>query len=210
MSAASIIPAANVDQASGSSTTNAYANLSSDEFIKIMLSELTNQDPFEPTDSSAILEQLSSLRNIEGQLQLQTSMESLVSQNAVSSAASLIGQFVSGIDRNGNNQSGIVESVRVENDKAIFQLEGGGSLPAENTTDLQRVDQLDNAAMQSLLRSLLLSDSAAMIGKTVSGTTNTNVVFEGKVEEVKVTNDSVELELDTGQRVQADWVTSMR
>ena len=48
-----------------SSSANAYAALDSSEFVQILIEKLQNQDPLAPSDSSAILEQLSSLRNIE-------------------------------------------------------------------------------------------------------------------------------------------------
>ena len=68
MSAGAINGASSVGAAAGES---GFAALRSEDFIKVMLSELTNQDPFEPQDSAALLEQMSSLRNIESQLSLQ-------------------------------------------------------------------------------------------------------------------------------------------
>ena len=69
------------------SGSSGFSELSSGEFLKIMLTELTNQDPFKPQDSGALLEQMSSLRNIESQLQLQEKLNALVLQNGISSAA---------------------------------------------------------------------------------------------------------------------------
>lgn len=80
--------------ASSSVGGTAFADLSSGEFVKIMLEELANQDPFEPQDSAALLEQLSSLRNIESQISLEEKLESLVLQNSLSASAGMIGKDV--------------------------------------------------------------------------------------------------------------------
>ena len=117
-------------------SAGAFGNLSSEEFIKIMLQELTNQDPFNPQDSGALLEQLSSLRNIESQLNLQTQLESLVLQNQVANAGGMIGKVVSGLDENNRNVSGLVTSVRVVNGRAILELDTGFAVPMTRVTEI--------------------------------------------------------------------------
>jgi len=107
---------------------NAFADLSSTEFVDIMVQELTNQNPFKPNDSSKILEQLSSLRNIESQSKLQDSLSNLVLQNQVSQASGMIGKMVEGLDAENNRISGEVTSVRVQGDKAVLELDTGKSL----------------------------------------------------------------------------------
>lgn len=111
-----------------------FAALNSDEFIKVMLSELSNQDPFQPQDSAALLEQLSSLRNIESQLQLQEQIESLVLQNSVTAAAGLIGKEVEGLDAAADRVTGVVASVRIEDGKAVLELSSGKALDVDQIT----------------------------------------------------------------------------
>lgn len=116
-----------------------FADLDSNEFMKILLSELSNQDPLKPQDSSALLEQLSSLRNIESQLSLQKQLENLVLQNGLSSAAGMIGKEIEGLDSFNDEVSGVVTSVRVENGKAILELSSGKSLSIERVTSIREV-----------------------------------------------------------------------
>lgn len=130
----------------GGTTTNAgassgaFGNLKSEDFIKVMLSELRNQDPFDPQDSSKLLEQLSSLRNIESQLSLQQQLESLVMQNEVSSAGGLIGKLVAGLDDRNNRTVGLVTSVRVENGRAVLELDTGKSLSMDRVTQIANLE----------------------------------------------------------------------
>ena len=118
--------------------TNAYSDLSSSEFVKILLSELSNQDPLDPQDSKALLEQLSLIRDIESSQTLQASVESLVLQNGVSSASGLIGQRVTGLDSSNREVSGVVRSLRVESGAAVLVLDGGVRLPAERVTAVEK------------------------------------------------------------------------
>jgi len=114
--------------------SNAFAELDSGEFLNILLTELTNQDPFEPNDSQALLEQLSALRNIESQTALQDKLEALVLQNNISQAGSLLGKVVEGLNANGDKLGGQVMSVRVVDGKAELELDTGRTLALERIT----------------------------------------------------------------------------
>jgi len=139
MSAGAITGAGSVG---ATSRAGGFSDLSSDEFIKVMLTELSNQDPFEPQDSGALLEQLSSLRNIESQLSLQEQLEDLVLQNQVSAAGGLIGKVVSGLDNNNTQASGLVTSVRVQDGKAILELDSGRSLPMDRVVEISELAEV--------------------------------------------------------------------
>lgn len=131
----------------GKADPTGFAALNSEEFIRVLMSELSNQDPFKPQDSGALLEQLSSLRNIESQLQLQKSMESLILQNGLSSASGLIGKDVVGLDKNNDEISGTVQSVRVENGKAVLELNNGKLLAVENVRHIMEGSGANAAAV---------------------------------------------------------------
>ncbi|MEM8495766.1 MAG: flagellar hook capping FlgD N-terminal domain-containing protein [Planctomycetota bacterium] len=109
-------------------TGGGFNDLSSDEFLDIILTELTNQDPLAPNDTQALLEQLSSLRNIESQISLEESLEELVLQNSLSQAGSLIGKLVEGTANDGEQLSGTVESIRVNDGETTLQLDTGRQL----------------------------------------------------------------------------------
>lgn len=119
--------------------TNRFAELDSSEFIKVLVQELTNQDPFEPHDSAQILEQLSSLRNIESQTQLQDQLKTLVLQNEIAQAGGMIGRMVQGLDESNNRIEGVVTSVRVEGSRAVLELDTGKRLA------MNRVERITEA-----------------------------------------------------------------
>jgi flagellar basal-body rod modification protein FlgD len=134
MSAAAIGGVSTSAAAAQTPGSSRLAELNSTEFIKVLITELTNQDPFAPNDSQAILEQLSSLRNIESQLSLQKQLESLVLQNQIAQASGMIGKLVEGLDTQNNQLTGNVTSVRVVDGKAILELDTGKALPMDRVT----------------------------------------------------------------------------
>jgi flagellar basal-body rod modification protein FlgD len=132
MSAAAAL--SGVSGAEPGKVSNQFAKMGSDEFIKIMITELTQQDPLKPSDTSAILEQMSSLRNIESQLSLQERLESLVLQNGVSSASGMIGKMIEGLDESNDRVTGLVTSVRIADNKTFLELDSGKTLAVERVT----------------------------------------------------------------------------
>ncbi len=130
-----------------------FSDLSSEEFLKIMFTELTNQDPLEPQDTTALMQQIQSLRQIESDLTLQDTLSdvaastkestqsladlqagfrTIMTQSQIASAGNMIGRGVSGMAEDGSYVDGTVESVRVSGGNVSLLLESGGELPLAN------------------------------------------------------------------------------
>ena len=125
-------------------TTSGFASMSSEDFIKIMCTELTNQDPLAPTDSAALLEQMNSIRSIESDMQMVDNMQSLVFENQLASASSLIGKFVGGLDWSGVRIGGIVSAVVRQGDEIALELDSGAFLPVSGVETIITQDVLDS------------------------------------------------------------------
>lgn len=122
-----------------SSSVNAYSELGSEQFMKIILTELSRQDPLKPTDTGALLEQLSTIRSIQSGSDMQKSMKSLVGQNEFSSAAVLIGHAVSGISEESMRVSGVVASVSRTDSGPVLTLASGTRVPMNKVDAVVRV-----------------------------------------------------------------------
>jgi hypothetical protein len=92
-----------------------------------MFTELSNQDPLKPNDSNTLLQQFSSLRNIEANLSLQDKLGAVVSQGQLSTAGSLLGKYISGYTDNFVPAEGIVKSVSQSSDGPVLNLANGSS-----------------------------------------------------------------------------------
>jgi len=128
----SAIQGAAANMVGGTTGSNRFNELSSEDFMQIIFTELQQQDPFEPNDSSALLEQLNSIRAIESDIDLTKNLESIVFQNKLASAGNLIGKTVEGVMPTGDRVVGNVFAVIRQGDDVSLQLDSGWELPADN------------------------------------------------------------------------------
>lgn len=118
----------------GAAQTNRIAELDSQEFLGIILAELRTQDPLAPNDTSALVQQLSSVRSIESDLKLTERLEALVSDNRLASAASMVGRRVEALDRMGQSIVGTVAAVRTNAGSPVLLFEDGSSVDLSRVT----------------------------------------------------------------------------
>lgn len=112
-----------------STRTNKFGDLTSEQFTKIMLSELQSQDPLKPNDSNALLQQLSSIRSIESNLSLEKKLGNILSQNQLASAGNLLGANISGLTETNNRVSGTVVGVNAGPSGVSVTLAQGWTVP---------------------------------------------------------------------------------
>ncbi len=114
------------------SGVNRFNQMSSEDFMKIIFTELSNQDPFQPNDSSALLQQLNSIRSIEADTQLTDQLGKIVTSNQFASAGGLIGKQVQGLTSDANRVVGTVVSVAKQDDQVSLLLDNGWVVPMDN------------------------------------------------------------------------------
>ena len=112
--------------------SNGFASMTSEDFMKIIFTELAYQDPLSPTDSTAMLQQLDSIRSIEADLRLNEDLKALVSQNQLAAASSMVGKFIGGMAGDFGRVAGYVVSVIKEGDSVNMELDTGFVVPFES------------------------------------------------------------------------------
>ena len=118
-------------------------DLDINQFLKLMISELTNQDPLNPMDNTQLVQQIGELRSIAASDQLTGTLQALQTQQSLTTASSLIGKHVSAISTDNENVTGTVTSVSVEVDpensaKRTYKVKVGGQ-----EIDLQNVREVN-------------------------------------------------------------------
>jgi flagellar basal-body rod modification protein FlgD len=101
-----------VDSLSGSGSVY---GLSTDDFMKLFLAQLQNQDPTKPMDDSQMLSELSQMTQVSTLQSLQTTLAG----SGLSQASALIGKNVTGQDVNGAAVNGVVTSVTQSTDAGL-------------------------------------------------------------------------------------------
>lgn len=115
-----IIPATTAYGAAGAQATQANATpeespanqLGKDTFLQLMVAQLRNQDPMNPTDSAAFLAQTAQFTSLEKMTELADQSAAAVAAQMAFGASSLVGRTVTYTDSEGVESTGLVDSVR--------------------------------------------------------------------------------------------------
>lgn len=122
---------------SGKVTTKTTDQLNKDLFMKLLVAELKNQNPMQPTDPSSFLQQSAQFSMIE-KLDLLTKQGETSSQiNQMTTAAAFIGKRVTYTNSNGESVQGTVASVKFPVGAAPTLKVGSAEI---SLTDVQGVD----------------------------------------------------------------------
>ena len=109
-------------------TTTSQASPSSvdyNAFLQLLVAQLKNQDPTQPTDSTQFLSQLASFSQVEQSIAANAKLDSLLTSSALSLADAVIGRTVTSAD---GKISGVVVSVKITSDGPIATLKDGSTL----------------------------------------------------------------------------------
>lgn len=99
--------------AAGRVSNDALRDLGMDDFLKLMISELQNQDPLSPMDNSQLLQQISQMREIASTSSLTDTLQAVLLGQSINNASSLIGKQVRVLNASGDYITGNVEKVSV-------------------------------------------------------------------------------------------------
>lgn len=128
-------PSTSPATSSGSSDVVDLGGINSNTFLKLLVAQLSHQDPMNPTDSSTYITQ-------EAQFSMVQSMNSLAKQNAailqsqqMLEATSFIGKNVTYVDANGVQNVGVVSSASPGSNGAVVRV-GDTQIPISSITSV--------------------------------------------------------------------------
>jgi flagellar basal-body rod modification protein FlgD len=158
--------------------------MDSHDFLKIMITELTHQDPLEPMKNQDLLNQMAAIQQLQSSQEMSQSFEnlmgrydSLLMRQEMSTASSMIGELVSGNTANGEFAVGKVATVRLDGDNIMLELDTGQSV---NIKDVLRFGG---------------SNSQDIVGKMVIGMDSSGARIVGEVVSVEVDGEDIKLHL---------------
>lgn len=96
------------------------------EFLNMLMTELQNQDPTNPVDSTSMLAQQAQFESLSQMQDLNTNLSSLIAMQSVSQATTLIGLTVAG-SSNGTAVTGQVVGIQFQNGVPVLQVAPTGS-----------------------------------------------------------------------------------
>ena len=127
----------NSSASSGNSTQssgqNGFAALTSQDFLKMLITELKNQDPTQPVSNSELLQQLSQMQALQSNVELKSTLDDFASNEQIASGASFLGKVVSGTDANSNQVSGVADQIFMQNGTLMIGI-GSSAISVANVT----------------------------------------------------------------------------
>lgn len=117
--------------------------LDSNSFMKLLITQLQNQDPTDPTGNEELLTQLSQMRSLQASVELEDTIKALTENQSsaataafASSSASLIGRFITATNEQGEEIEGVVDRAILRDGKAFVGI-GETEVPIENITSVR-------------------------------------------------------------------------
>ncbi len=170
--------------------------LGKDDFLKILMVQLQNQDPMNPMEDKDFIAQMATFSSLEQMTQMSKSIEKLVhmeSQTSLIAFNQFVGKEVTWHQMDENNQGeviegkGIVKTVQFMGDTVKFILEDGKELAPANISEVN-----------SVANEMPLVQASSMIGKNVTWLEDEEEA-SGIIESVSLKDGIVLLITDNGQ-----------
>ena len=113
-----------------------FNGLTSADFLKLLVTQLQNQDPTEPVGNEELLNQLSMMRNLQSNIEIGDAMKAVTTGQNLATAAGFIGKTVTGTDADGAAVSGKVEKAFLTGGTAYVRV-GGTNLTLSQIAEVQ-------------------------------------------------------------------------
>ena len=94
-----------------------------DTFLKLLMAQMTHQDPMQPTDSAQMLSQLAQFANVEGINKLNKQTTSLNLGQDFAGSVAMIGKTVTWLDSEGAAHTGVVDAVKPSPSGALLVID---------------------------------------------------------------------------------------
>ncbi len=94
-------------------------------FLQLLVAQLKNQDPTNPTEGTEFLSQLASFSMVEQGVQTNSKLDSLIRSSLLDQADAVIGRFATSAD---GGTSGVIRRVALDGQSLVAELDNGGSV----------------------------------------------------------------------------------
>ena len=165
---------------------NGNWGLDTQDFLQLMITELTNQDPFEPIKNQDLLNQMSTIQQLESNQNMNASFEQMIdrldgflNQQHLSDATGFIDQMVTGTNAAGMPTYGQVVAVSSDGADIQLELDNGWTINLDDVTGLGGTTTED------------------LVGTLVMGTVADGTYVVGTVQAVEMSQAGTNLVLDT-------------
>jgi flagellar basal-body rod modification protein FlgD len=119
------------------SKTSSTNGIGKDTFMKLLVAQMSQQNPLEPTDDKEMIAQMTQFSMLEQMTNMATSSAANATSGQVSQAVALIGHDVSYMDADGATQTGSVERVGFKNGAPVLTIAGVAGIAPSQITEVR-------------------------------------------------------------------------
>ena len=105
------VPVTGTRPSTVSTTTDKTKSLGKQDFLKLLMAQLQNQDPMKPMDDTQMIAQMAQFSALEASQQLNATMQTSNNMQTVLQAGALIGKYIQANQPDGTSTTGAVTSV---------------------------------------------------------------------------------------------------
>ena len=153
-------------------TDRSVSSMSSEDFFKLLVTELKQQDPLEPAKTADMVNQVAQIRSIELSKNLTDTLGLLSKQQNTSGAGELLGKYVSATTKDTDGKdvvtAGIVTGVTFGSDGAVLELNTGQTVRSNDVTYITTAENAKAAGKTT-------TTATGSTTTTATGTTDKNI-----------------------------------
>ena len=123
---------------STTTTTSAANNgLGKDTFMKLLVAQMRQQNPMEPTDDKEMIAQMTQFSTLEQITNMATESSKSATASQMSQAVNLLGRTVTYLDADGAKQTGTVDQVSMVNGAPNLTIGGKDGITTSQITQVR-------------------------------------------------------------------------
>ena len=111
------------------------AQLGKDDFLKLLVTQLQDQDPTQPTDSSQFMAQLAQFSSLEQMTNVSQTLDGMASSQSVTQGVDLLGKYLTYTRADGSTGNGVASSISVAGGNVVLKV-GDENVQAGQITDV--------------------------------------------------------------------------
>ncbi|GHS90476.1 hypothetical protein FACS1894139_00350 [Planctomycetales bacterium] len=190
-----------IEEAKYKKTGTGGMQVSSDQFLQLLVTQMSNQDPLAPMQDTEMMAQYAQLQQLDNQQTMTSAMTDMRKEYAIQGASSLIGKSVTATDSSGKTTTGVAVSIVYAKDdnNVEIKLDDGTSV---NYGDITSVEAMATGAN--------VNAASQMIGKFIIGIDENAKAYQGVVKNATTNGNAIFLETYDGVYVPLDGVAQVR
>ncbi|WP_078434346.1 flagellar hook assembly protein FlgD [Metabacillus halosaccharovorans] len=127
-------------------TRSSGSNLGKDEFLKILMTQLQNQDPLNPMEDKEFISQMANFSSLEQMTNMNSLLEKFVNSqtktDSILKYSEMIGKSVEWSDADSEGvEVGIVKAIKQKNNEIILELENGKEISSNLVVKISKPEE---------------------------------------------------------------------